>query len=228
MNSAVWPTPSLDAGIGDQPVSGGNHVAGAQRRVECQIDRRQACGVAAVAGAVRAQRLAIGEGVLAVGITFAAARRTRRRYCRRNKTLVALAGQNAWHSCTGVALPRGQRKIFAVAAAHAKRRSGAGDATGAGGGAAAGSGRTDRRRNWLAAAPARCCFCRPPKKKSNRPSAEAGPGTSASGAAQSSATHHAAPHAPKSQLFTQRLLHPTQQTRMRRFALSRIHLSSGW
>ncbi len=46
---------------------------GAQRAIERQIDRRQPGRVAAVAGAVGAQRLAIGEGVLAVGVALAIA-----------------------------------------------------------------------------------------------------------------------------------------------------------
>ena len=38
---------------------------------------------------------------------------------------MGLAGQNAWHICAGEALPRGQREIAAVAAAHAKSGAGA-------------------------------------------------------------------------------------------------------
>ena len=117
-----------NAGIGHQPVGGGDDVAGAQRGVERQIDRRQPGRASAVAGAVGAQRLAIGIGVFAVGIALAIACGSaidvaavedlgdaRRAEC--------LAGLNR----RGVAA-HGQRKIFAVAASHAEGRSGARDA----------------------------------------------------------------------------------------------------
>ena len=71
MNSAAWLVAEADAGIGHQAVGGGDHVAGAQRGVERQIDRGESGGLPAVAGAIGAQRLAIGKSVFAVGIAFA-------------------------------------------------------------------------------------------------------------------------------------------------------------
>ena len=74
-----------DAGIRHQPAGGGDDVARTQRGVEREVDRSQPGGIAAVAGAVGAQRLAIGERVFAVGIAFAIAWTTRRRWCCRRR-----------------------------------------------------------------------------------------------------------------------------------------------
>jgi len=60
-----------DAGIGERPVGGGNHIARTERGVERNIDRRKSRRIAAVAGAVGAQLLAVDEGVLAVGVALA-------------------------------------------------------------------------------------------------------------------------------------------------------------
>jgi len=43
------------AGIGDDPVGGGEHVAGGQRAVQGEIDWRKTGGIVAIAGAVGAQ-----------------------------------------------------------------------------------------------------------------------------------------------------------------------------
>ena len=70
-----------------------------------EIDRRKAGGIAAVAGAIGAQRLAVGEGVLAIGVALAIGDEAPSMWLPK-KTLVGLAGQNAWHICTGEAMPR--------------------------------------------------------------------------------------------------------------------------
>src|SRR6185436_15720336 len=108
-----------NAGIGHQAVGGGNDVAGAQRGVEREIDRRQPGRASAVAGAVGAQRLAIGVGVFAVGIALAIARGSAVdvaavKHLGDARRAEGLAGLNR----RGVAA-YGQREIFAVAASHA-------------------------------------------------------------------------------------------------------------
>src|SRR5207344_649330 len=108
----------FDAGIGHRPVGRGDHVAGTQRSIEREIDRREAHGVAAVASAVGAQRLAVNEGVFAVGITLAgrgrgivdAAAEENLGGARRTKRLAHLHRRRA---------ATRQRKILAVAAAYA-------------------------------------------------------------------------------------------------------------
>ncbi len=137
MNSAVWSAPEANAGIGHQAVGGGDDVAGAQRGVEREIDRRQSGRASAVAGAVGAQRLAIGEGVFAVGIALAIARGravdvAAVKHLGDARRAERLAGLNR----RGVAA-HGQRKILAVAASHAEGRSGTRDA------------RRRRRLGWL-------------------------------------------------------------------------------
>ena len=127
-----------------------------------QIDRRQAGGIAAVAGAVGAQRLAIGEGVFAVGIALAVRARSRSSMLLPKKTLASLAGQNAWHICAGDMPPRSlQREILAVAAAHAEGRSAArGDLTrGGGGGAACWLRPNGSAKKFACGGAPRCCCC---------------------------------------------------------------------
>ena len=103
---------------------------------------------------------------------------------------MALAGQNAWHICTGEAAPRISGKYLpsqlrtqnAGPEPPATPRSG----TGAGGcGPLVGSAKA------LACGGAswRCCLL-PPKKKSNRPSAEAGSGATANGITTMAAASH--------------------------------------
>ena len=94
--------------------------------LERQIDRRQPGRASAVAGAIGAQRLAVGVGVLAVGIAFAVA-------CDRAVDVAAIkhlgdagrAERLAGLDRRGVAA-HGQRKILAVATAHAEGRAGSG------------------------------------------------------------------------------------------------------
>src|ERR1700738_1089158 len=95
------------------------------------------------------------------------------------KTFVALAGQNAWHICTGVALPRASGKYLPSQLRTQK----AGPEPDATGGSAVGGGcglRPDGSAKKFACEGAWCCCCfwAPPKKKSNRPSADAKRGAS--------------------------------------------------
>ncbi len=94
-----------DAGIGDEAVAGRDHVAGFQRGIQREIDRGEADRLAAVAGAVGTQRLAIGERVFAVGVALAGLR-SGAVDRRAEIDLVVVAGQNARHIWAGEARPR--------------------------------------------------------------------------------------------------------------------------
>src|SRR5262249_11260581 len=92
------------------------------------VDRHEPAGILAVAGAVRTQRLAIGERILAVGVALAIG----------GSGVVDIAAEIDFcgtRRAEGLAhlrrrrvATRGHREIFSVAAAHAKGGSGAGDA----------------------------------------------------------------------------------------------------
>ena len=210
MNSGGLVVADLDAGIGHQPVGGGDHVACAQRSVERQIDRREAGGIAAVAGAVGAQRLSIGKGVFAVGITLAGRARGAVDVAAEEDLGRAGRTKGLAHLDRRSVAAR-QRKILAVAASHAKSGTAAGG-TGRGAGAGAGSAGKGRRRNSPAAAApgAAAVSGAPPKKKSNRPSADASRGARTAPARRTAATGIMRRRiALKGQLCTQRLLHPT-------------------
>jgi hypothetical protein len=93
------------------------------------------------------------------------------------KTFVALAGQNAWHICTGVALPRASGK-YLPSQLRTQKAGPEPDATVRG---ALGAGcwlRPNGSAKKFACEGAWRCFWTPPKKKSNRLSADAMPGAS--------------------------------------------------
>src|SRR5439155_18989681 len=98
--------------------------AGTERIVERKIDRRKPCGIAAVAGAVGAQLLAIDEGVFTVGVTLAvhaigavdAGAEEDLGRARRTESLAHLGRRRAAAQ---------QRKISSVAASHAEGWAGA-------------------------------------------------------------------------------------------------------
>src|SRR5258708_31508727 len=85
------------------------------------------------------------------------------------KTFVALAGQNAWHICTGVALPRDSGK-YLPSQLRTQNAGPEADAAGRGGGA--GCWLRPNRSAKKVACPAgwRGGFLKPPKKKSKTPS----------------------------------------------------------
>ena len=187
-------------------------------------------GLAAVAGAIGAQRLAIGEGVFAVGIALAiaAARAVdvaAVKHLGDARRAERLAGLNR----RGVAA-HGQRKILAVAAAHAKGRSGACDA------------RRRRRMGWLIEAERigeeiglrrglpRCCFWTPPNRKSNRPSAETLPGASASEPASVAAATSIMRRRMRGKANSVRNANstPRNQRAEARQASVRVNLNAGW
>src|ERR1700730_12147211 len=92
------------------------------------------------------------------------------------KTFVALAGQNAWHICTGVALPRASGK-YLPSQLRTQKAGPEADATGRGG--AAGWVRPNGSAKKVACDEGLCCcFWKPPKKKWKRPSADAARGAS--------------------------------------------------
>ena len=178
----------LDAGIGHQPVGGGDHVAGTQRGVERKIDRGEAGGIAAVAGAVRAQRLAIGEGVFAVGIALAIAG---------GRAIDGAAeedlGRRLPDKTPGTSEPASRCR--APSAENTCRRSCARKMP-----ARSRRWRRARRRRGLLVEAERigeeirlrrglccCCFWSPPNRKSNRPSADAMRGASATEPASAAA-----------------------------------------
>src|SRR5258708_8463773 len=89
------------------------------------------------------------------------------------KTFVALAGQNAWHICTGVALPRASGKYLPSQL----RTQNAGpepDATVRCGGAGCWFRPNGSAKKFACGGPLRCCcFWVAPKKKTQKTSAEA-------------------------------------------------------
>jgi hypothetical protein len=96
------------------------------------------------------------------------------------KTLVGLAGQNAWHICAGDALPRIKRK-YRPSQLRTQKAGPEPANVDRGGGAGCGlvpNGSAKNDEAW-------CCsvFCKPPNRKSNRPSAETALGESATGTA---------------------------------------------
>src|SRR5436190_732377 len=95
-------------------------------------------------------------------------------------TLVALAGQNAWHICTGVALPRIVSGKYLPSQLRTQK-AGPEPATrgaAAGGGAGCGLVPNGSAKKFACGGAARvCCFGLPPKNMSNRPSAATLPGT---------------------------------------------------
>src|SRR5450755_29086 len=100
-------------------------------------------------------------------------------------TLVGLAGQNAWHIATGVALPRA---ISGKYLPSQLRTQNAGpeplDATGRGDAAGCGLRPNGSAKKFACGgAFCCCCFSLPPNRKSNRPSADATRGASATDAA---------------------------------------------
>src|SRR5882724_4676861 len=102
------------------------------------------------------------------------------------KTLVGLAGQNAWHIWAGEALPRIKGKYRP--SQPRTQKAGPELATlvrggGAGCGLVPNGSAKKFACDW-------CCwaFCGPPKKKSNKPSAEEAPGGSATGTTIAAAT----------------------------------------
>src|SRR3982074_276211 len=95
------------------------------------------------------------------------------------KTFVALAGQNAWHICTGVALPRVSGKYF-PSQLRTQKAGPLPEAAWRGGGAGCWL-RPNGSAKKLACGAAFCCCCfgAVPKKKSKKPSADAMRGASA-------------------------------------------------
>src|SRR5439155_20035811 len=168
------------------------------------------CGIATVAGAVGAQRLAIGEGVFAVGVALAIAR---------IRAIDAAAEEDLCGGCRTKRLAHlnrrrmtaGQRKILAVAVAHAKRRPGA-------------RCHRARRRGLLVEAERigkEIClpralallFLKAAEEEIENSFGGRHARCKGNGANERDGSkHHAAPPALTRQLCTQRLLYPTQQT----------------
>ena len=100
-----------------------NDIAGTQGGVECQVDRSEARRIAAVAGTVGAQRLAIAEGIFALRITLAVAGQ---------RAVDGAAEENLGRACRTERLAHlnrhciaaREREIPAIAAPHAKGGSG--------------------------------------------------------------------------------------------------------
>jgi hypothetical protein len=107
--------------------------------------------------------------------------------------LVGLAGQNDWHIATGEALARISGKY--LPSQLRTQKEGPELATAARGGAC-GLLLKGSAKKLACGAAGRCCFA-PPKKKSNRPSAETGQGASAIGLAIAMAAINAARRRPR-------------------------------
>src|SRR6266404_6924971 len=94
-------------------------------------------------------------------------------------TFVALAGQNAWHIWTGVELPRASGK-YLPSQLRTQKAGPEPDTTGRGTvGAGCWLRPNGSAKKFACDGAWRCCFWAPPKKKSNRPSADAMRGASA-------------------------------------------------
>src|SRR5277367_3028331 len=107
-------------------------------------------------------------------------------------TLVALAGQNAWHICTGEAVLRISGKYRPSQLR--TQNEGPELATVGRGAVAAGCGSVaigSAKKLACGKAWRSCCFWAPPKKKSNRLSADALCGASAAGTASAATTNQA-------------------------------------
>src|SRR5580692_6381193 len=104
-------------------------------------------------------------------------------------TLVGLAGQKAWHIWAGEALPRVSGKYFPSQLRTQK----AGPelaTTGCGGTAGCGVLPKGSAKKFACGWAFCCCgFCKPPNRKSNRPSAEASPGANTAGRTIAAATN---------------------------------------
>src|ERR1700694_2376138 len=94
------------------------------------------------------------------------------------KTFVALAGHTAWHLRIGAPCPRASGK-YLPSQLRTQKAGPEPDATGRG---AVGAGcwlrPNESAKKFACAGAWRCCFWAPPKKKSNRPSADAMRGAS--------------------------------------------------
>src|SRR5882672_2214784 len=101
-------------------------------------------------------------------------------------TFVVLAGQKAWHICTGEALPRINGK-YLPSQLRTQKAGPLPDATARGGGTACWLRPNGSAKKFACAGAWRCCFGTPPNRKSNRPSAEATRGTSATDPASAAA-----------------------------------------
>src|SRR5215475_12628198 len=98
-------------------------------------------------------------------------------------TFVALAGQNDWHIWTGEAAARIKGKYLPSQVRTQKEGP---ELATAARGCGAGAGlllKGSAKKLACGDGAWRCCFCAPPKKKSNRPSAETGWGANARGLA---------------------------------------------
>src|SRR6516164_7552237 len=102
------------------------------------------------------------------------------------KTLVALAGQKACHICTGEAAPRIRGKY--LPSQLRTQNAGPELATAGRGGADCGLLLKGSVKIEACGGVWCCCFWKPPKKKSNRPSAELASGASAMGPMMAAAT----------------------------------------
>src|ERR1700730_15535067 len=101
-------------------------------------------------------------------------------------TLVGLAGQKAWHIWTGEALPRISGKYFP---SQLRTQKAGPELATTGRDGAAGCGVLPKgSAKKFACGGAFCCYCMPPNRKSNRPSAEASPGASTIGTTIATAT----------------------------------------
>src|ERR1700756_2818866 len=102
-------------------------------------------------------------------------------------TLVGLAGQKAWHICAGEAAPRISRK-YLPSQLRTQKAGPELATTGRGGGVCGLVLKGSAKNEACGAAWRCCCFWKPPKKKSNRPSAKPAWGASATGPAMAAAT----------------------------------------
>src|SRR3954468_8741714 len=96
------------------------------------------------------------------------------------KTLVALAGQNAWHSCTGLALPRAVSGKYLPSQLRTQKAAPPPEAAGRGGGAGCWLKPNRSAKKLPCGAAFCCCFWLPPKNTSNRLPADAARGDTAS------------------------------------------------
>ena len=189
------PVADLDAGIGHQPVGGGDHVAG---RSEVSSVRSTGARPAGRGRCRCSRRAAPCDRRRRFRCRHSARRwrRWRRRWCCRRKPWSGLPDKTPGTSAPARRC-RAQREIAAVAAAHAERP-----------GPPADGRRPRRRRGRLVVAERigeevrlrrgrRCCFCS--RRKTNRTGPRRTPRGRRNGAPQvrRGNKHHAAPHAPK-------------------------------
>src|SRR4051812_12728973 len=138
-------------------------------------------------------------------------------------TLVVLAGQNAWHICTGEALPRSNGK-YLPSQLRTQKAGPLAEATARRGGAACWLRPNGSAKKFACAGAWRCCcFVGPPNRKSNRSSAEATCGASVMEPARTAAATCITRRRRRGNDDSIRNTKSTPQ-----HASARIHISAGW